>query len=61
MSSKHSSPASLVSGDEEFTGIRVVKSHAREDYEEKKFRDSSAKMNKLIMRYGKAMELLGGL
>lgn len=44
-----------------FTGIRVVKSHAREDFEEKKFRDSSSKMNKLIMRYGKAMELVGAL
>ena len=61
MSSKHASPASLVAGDEGCTGIRVVKSHAREEYEEKKFRDSSAKMNKLIMRYGRATELVGGL
>jgi subfamily B ATP-binding cassette protein MsbA len=42
-----------------FHGIRVVKSHAREDFEEKKFKDSSTKMNKLIMRYGKALELVG--
>lgn len=42
-----------------FNGIRVVKSHAREDFETKRFHDSSAKMNKLIMRYGKAMELVG--
>ncbi len=42
-----------------FTGIRVVKSHAREDHEQKRFQDSSSKMNKLLMRYGKAMELVG--
>jgi subfamily B ATP-binding cassette protein MsbA len=42
-----------------FTGIRVVKSHAREEHEVKRFQASSAKMNKLIMRYSKAMELVG--
>jgi ABC-type multidrug transport system fused ATPase/permease subunit len=42
-----------------FQGIRVVKSHAREAHEAKKFESSSSKMNKLIMRYGKAMELVG--
>ena len=44
-----------------FTGIRVVKSHAREDYERKRFSDSNKKMNKLIMRYSKAGELVGML
>jgi ABC-type multidrug transport system fused ATPase/permease subunit len=51
----------MVQMNECFGGIRVVKSHAREDYELKRFKDSSAKMNKLIMRYGKAMELVGSL
>ncbi|MDB6139095.1 MAG: msbA, partial [Verrucomicrobiaceae bacterium] len=44
-----------------FNGIRVVKSHAREDYEQKRFQDSNSKMNKLFMRYGKALELVGML
>lgn len=44
-----------------FNGIRVVKSHAREDYEQKRFQDSNTKMNKLFMRYGKALELVGML
>lgn len=44
-----------------FTGIRVVKSHAREEYELKRFSDSNKKMNKLIMRYSKAGELVGML
>ncbi len=44
-----------------FNGIRVVKSHAREEYEQKRFMDSNTKMNKLFMRYGKALELVGML
>ncbi len=44
-----------------FNGIRVVKSHAREDYEQKRFQESNSKMNKLFMRYGKALELVGML
>ena len=44
-----------------FNGIRVVKSHAREEYEQKRFMDSNAKMNNLFMRYGKALELVGML
>jgi ABC-type multidrug transport system fused ATPase/permease subunit len=53
--------AMMVQMTEAFTGIRVVKSLARERHEGDKFKDSSAKMNKLIMRYGKAMELVGML
>ena len=53
--------AIMVQMTEAFTGIRVVKSLARERHEESKFQDSSAKMNKLIMRYSKAMELVGML
>jgi len=49
----------MVQMNECFTGIRVVKSHAREDYEYRRFQDSSSKMNRLIMRYGKALELVG--
>ena len=44
-----------------FNGIRVVKSNAREDFEADRFNDSNMKMNKLIMRYGKALELVGML
>lgn len=49
----------MVLMNEAFAGIRVVKSHAREEYEVKRFNDSNTKMNKLIMRYGKALELVG--
>ncbi|MCB1226264.1 MAG: ABC transporter ATP-binding protein [Verrucomicrobiales bacterium] len=44
-----------------FQGIRVVKSHAREDFEMKRFQASNLKTNKLIMRYQKALELVGML
>jgi subfamily B ATP-binding cassette protein MsbA len=44
-----------------FSGIRVVKSHAREEYERKRFSDSNKRVNKLIMRYTKAGELVGML
>jgi subfamily B ATP-binding cassette protein MsbA len=46
---------------EAFSGIRVVKSHAREDYECKRFGASNKKMNKVMMRYGKALEIVGML
>ncbi len=51
----------MVQMTEAFNGIRVVKSLAREDFERKRFRESSAKMNALVMRYGKASELVGML
>jgi len=44
-----------------FSGIRVVKANAREDYEQKRFNNANTKMNSLIMRYGKAMEIVGSL
>ena len=53
--------AMMVQMTECFTGIRVVKSYAREDYERDRFSRSNVKMNKLIMRYSKAMELVGSL
>lgn len=49
----------MVLMNEAFGGIRVVKSYAREDYEQKRFSSSNIKMNKLVMRYGKALELVG--
>lgn len=44
---------------ESFTGIRVVKSYAREDYEVKRFAKANAAMADNIMRWGKAMEIVG--
>ncbi len=44
---------------ESFTGIRVVKSHAREAYEVKRFSRANAAMADNIMRWGKAMEIVG--
>ncbi len=44
---------------EAFAGVRVVKSHAREDYEKERFNSANAKMMKFIMRWQKAMDLVG--
>ncbi len=46
---------------EAFSGIRVVKSHAREEYELEKFHDSNDKMMRSLMRWQKALELVGPL
>jgi len=46
---------------EAFAGIRVVKSHAREDYELERFLDSNDKMMRSLMRWQKAVELVGPL
>lgn len=46
---------------EAFAGIRVVKSHAREDYEVEKFVDSNDKMMRSIMRWTKSLEMVGPL
>ncbi len=51
----------MVLMNEAFGGIRVVKSYAREDFELDRFNKSNAKTNKLTMRYGKALELVGML
>jgi len=40
-------------------GIRLVKSHAREAYEEEKFQRSNHSMLQFMMRWQKAMELVG--
>ncbi|MBX7212110.1 MAG: ABC transporter ATP-binding protein/permease [Verrucomicrobiaceae bacterium] len=44
---------------ESFTGIRVVKSYAREGYEVDRFSKANAAMADNIMRWGKAMEIVG--
>lgn len=47
--------AIMVTMQEAFSGIRVVKSHAREDYESKRFNSASKLLMQLIMRWRKAI------
>ena len=51
--------ALMVTMQESFAGIRVVKSHAREEYEREKFNAGSRKLMAFIMRWRKAMEIVG--
>jgi subfamily B ATP-binding cassette protein MsbA len=44
---------------EAFAGIRVVKTHAREDFESRRFNDANAKIMQFIMRWRKALEMAG--
>jgi subfamily B ATP-binding cassette protein MsbA len=44
---------------EAFAGIRVVKTHAREDYECERFYAANEKMMRVILRWRKAMEMVG--
>lgn len=44
---------------EAFAGIRVVKSHGREDYEIERFTSANQKMMVFIMRWRKALEAVG--
>lgn len=44
---------------EAFAGVRVVKSHAREEYEQKRFNRANENMLRLILRWQKAMEMVG--
>jgi subfamily B ATP-binding cassette protein MsbA len=46
---------------EAFSGIRVVKTHAREDFESQRFNEANAKIMRFIMRWRKALELAGPL
>jgi subfamily B ATP-binding cassette protein MsbA len=46
---------------EAFAGIRVVKTHAREEYEIARFNAANEKMLRMIMRWRKAMEITGPL
>lgn len=51
----------MVTMQESFAGIRDVKAHAREDFERKKFNIASERMLAFIMRWRKAMEIVGPL
>lgn len=51
----------MVTMQETFSGIKVVKSHAREEYEREKFNAADRKMLANIMRWRKAMEIVGPL
>ncbi len=53
--------AIMVTMQESFAGIRVVKAHAREEYERERFNVGSKKMMAFIMRWRKAMEIVGPL
>ncbi len=44
---------------EAFAGIRVVKTHAREDYESERFNAANDKIMQFIMRWRKALEMAG--
>jgi subfamily B ATP-binding cassette protein MsbA len=46
---------------EAFAGIRVVKTHAREDFESERFNAANSQIMRFIMRWRKAMELSGPL
>ncbi|WP_206026414.1 ABC transporter ATP-binding protein [Roseimicrobium sp. ORNL1] len=49
----------MVTMHETFAGIRLVKSHAREKYEMGRFDHAAKKMQELIMRWSKALEIIG--
>jgi len=51
----------MVTMQEAFSGIKVVKAHAREDFERKRFNSASQRMLDFIMRWSKAIELVGPL
>ncbi len=44
---------------EAFGGIRVVKTHAREDYEAQRFNEANQAMLRFVMKWRKAMEITG--
>jgi subfamily B ATP-binding cassette protein MsbA len=44
---------------ESFTGIRLVKAYAREDYEVRRFDRANASMSRNVMRWTRASELVG--
>lgn len=44
---------------EAFAGIRVVKSHAREEFEKERFNSANAAMLRFMMRWQKSMEIVG--
>jgi subfamily B ATP-binding cassette protein MsbA len=44
---------------EAFAGIRVVKTHAREDFESKRFNTANSQIMQFVMRWRKALEVSG--
>lgn len=46
---------------EAFSGVRVVKTHAREDFESERFNRANAQIMRFIMRWRKALEMSGPL
>ncbi|MDQ3623439.1 MAG: ABC transporter ATP-binding protein/permease [Verrucomicrobiota bacterium] len=46
---------------EAFTGIRVVKTHAREDFESRRFNTANQQIMRFMMRWQKALEMSGPL
>jgi subfamily B ATP-binding cassette protein MsbA len=53
--------ALMVTMQETFTGIRVVKSYAREEFERDRFNKADLRMQAFMMRWSKALELVGPL
>ncbi|MFK5922019.1 MAG: ABC transporter ATP-binding protein [Verrucomicrobiota bacterium] len=51
----------MVTMQEAFSGIKVVKAHAREDFESNRFNKASQRMLDFIMRWRKAIEIVGPL
>ena len=49
----------MVTLHESFSGIRLVKTHGREDYQRQRFNEGSYRINKFVMRWRKAMEISG--
>lgn len=49
----------IVQMTEAFSGIRVVKSNTREDYEAERFDDSNKNISKITLRFGRALEIVG--
>lgn len=56
---EYDSRALMVAMQESFSGIRLVKSYAREDHAVKRFEKCNASMTRNMLRWAKALELVG--
>ncbi len=56
---EYDSRALMVSMQESFAGIRLVKAYAREDHEVRRFDRSNASMTQNMVKWAKAMEIVG--
>lgn len=56
---EYDSRALMVAMQESFAGIRLVKSYAREEHALKRFEHSNASMTRNMVRWAKALELIG--